>query len=103
MDSYKWEYCCLGVLCELAVADGEEMEITFYELPTAQRVFYSPEYKTAAYDGDYNFPPYSVAQWAGMKDVNGDYGGDKTLSEMNDKSIPFNEIADIIEENWATL
>lgn len=82
------KYCCLGVLCELAVNEGickskEESGITYY-------------------DSASNLPPFSVKVWAGWDGES--FGNPEInhycLSDWNDKELlSFNEIADLIEKH----
>ena len=87
------EFCCLGVLCELAVADGV---IPPYDNPACG-------YRS--YDGAINLTPSAVMEWAGLTRSNGFYpsrSGEWTqppLSIQNDNGKSFVEIADIIEAN----
>jgi hypothetical protein len=110
------EYCCLGVLCELAVEDGV---IGSFISPYETSVWvYSP--------GDVEHPdtesgvlPKQVAEWAGIPSSNPyvsitkeeasrmdahkvDYRSDgepsdSTLACLNDGGLVFNQIADVIE------
>lgn len=89
----KSEYCCLGVLCEIAVQDGvikppEKIE---------DEGFPGSAYK---YEGDkFSLGP-RVQEWAGIesnpavKDPNGHWS---SLADMNDDGASFEEIADVIE------
>lgn len=55
-------YCCLGVLCEVALAHGVEVQRTEVSTPSGVTYF--------AYDGQQDFLPDSVVQWAGLGDNN---------------------------------
>jgi len=90
------ELCCLGVLCEIAVAD---------------QVIPEPVYTTgdACYEyanGDHHMPepsvlPYPVRDWAGLPDTNPNVmeqdGTVASLAELNDHDYTFAQIADLIE------
>ena len=88
-------HCCLGVLCELAIADGVALD------------------KTPAYDGTPRITyanqastlPEEVQEWAGMRTNEGTLqtSGLYTLSGHNDDGVPFSEIASIIRENAEAL
>ncbi len=92
-DHEKSKYCCLGVLCEIAVQDGvikppEKIE---------DEGFPGSAYK---YEGDkFSLGP-RVQEWAGIesnpavKDPNGHWS---SLADMNDDGASFEEIADVIE------
>lgn len=81
------QYCCLGVLCDLAVQEGVARE-------TAE----SDEFY---YDGDALTPPPSVKEWAGSNLEYLDIGGEgefEFYAELNDyDDLTFDQIADLIE------
>lgn len=84
------EFCCLGVLCELAVEEG----------------VIEPSDEVAGvitYDGEYTqFLPEKVKRWAEMKNPSGRfviYGQIVSLTGYNDKGKSFLEISEIIKEN----
>lgn len=93
-------FCCLGVLCDL------------FEKETQQTIHVSHN-KNFFYGegGDCYKLPNEVKEWSGIFSRDGAvYGFSEErghtykvelfcLSEMNDKGIPFSEIADKIEEN----
>ena len=93
-------YCCLGVLCELAVLAG---------------VIPPGEQRKAGILGEFTYGrhrdcftlPEKVTEWAGLFNDNPrvrgtgldwDYDSDPTLEGVNDMRVPFSKIADIIEE-----
>ena len=90
------EFCCLGVLCELAVKAG------IVERP-------SPRGKEFGYQqpGDsiveYNFLPQIVMDWAGLSDsdpVLGKTAASVTCSVLNDRRRnSFAQIADAIDKH----
>jgi len=83
-------FCCLGVLCDLAVeagvilvtTEGEDTPITYY-------------------DSHENSLPAAVRDWAKIQEDYGEYweGADDatSLAVKNDALVPFDKIADIIE------
>ena len=87
------KYCCLGVLCELAVEEG----ITT-KLVNDNHIYYG-KYKNNAY------PPQEVCEWAdfGKEKCNYDYiknpeiNGYRLDKYNDDLNKNFNEIADLIE------
>lgn len=102
----KGRYCCLGVLCEIAVEKGLDLSVT------AQPA------EVVTYDGERNYPPNVVRDWSGlsmeeddpsvvltdalMDRVLGQAGDagihrEATLSQLNDEGCDFELIADIIE------
>lgn len=85
-------FCCLGVLCDLAVKDGVKLKVELSEL-TGE----------ISYDNCTGYPPLSVINWAGLDDPNprlpptGNRPGN--LAACNDSGYTFPEIAHLIEEN----
>ena len=82
----KDKLCCLGVLSEMAVAEGIiESELLAF---------------STLYDGCSVSLPFKVMKWAGFKDTSMAYIQelDRTLASLNDSGKTFPEIADIIEE-----
>jgi len=91
------KYCCLGVLCALAVREG----VIDPPLPGVQGQFTDAYY----FDGNKNYVPLSVRQWAGLEDSVGGYHvegveTEQVLAVNNDASMPFPQIADIIEKHF---
>ena len=90
----RTEHCCLGVLCELAVKDGVEMEVLYEDTRTYTR-----------FDGEGSHLPDCVQDWAdtyGVSPVTARCSLDR-LAHMNDCGTPFEDIADVIEEHWETI
>lgn len=85
-------FCCLGVLCEIAVQDGVIPQPTFCES------------KYYLYDRSKSFLPNSVVTWAGLDDFSplsnhtGDDGDEKwSFVGLNDGlGMSFEEIADVV-------
>lgn len=103
-------YCCLGVLCEIALAEGVAQATE----PVRSYSGVQDRYvETVAYAG-VEVPvdslyfsaaggvlPGAVATWAGIEDRNPEVkipGDTRTLSGLNDEGKTFDEIADLIEE-----
>lgn len=85
-------FCCLGVLCELAVAAGIAKSVlsdghyVYTDLP-------------AGVSGSSHYPPQAVYDWAGIKSDREDVVVEGIgLATRNDDGKSFAEIADIIEE-----
>lgn len=102
-------HCCLGVLCELAVQQGVNVErgggtrTNDYE-PDDPR--YTPDddyFPPVTFDGGESYLPLSVMDWAGMKSKNGVLSGLQSLSFQNDSGVPFSEISEIIRTNYEAL
>ncbi len=87
-------FCCLGVLCELAVADG----VILPKHP-------SPGTNYSAYVNSTGLLPEAVRDWAGAKDYSPALAGDAapSLAGLNDDGVSFDEIADLIEANVDVL
>ena len=97
----KERYCCLGVLCDIAIKNG---------VPIVR----STDGFSNLDDGYYNHMvlPSPVMEWAGMDSDDGEYydhnGKGHTLVDVNDNLAPkrrkgFKFIADIIERNFRSL
>lgn len=93
------EYCCLGVLCELAAQEGVVEAREGVSFSDSTHVVYGDET---------NYLPIAVQRWAELPshnppvDLSVDLGnvtlGDQdTLAGMNDDGRTFAEIADVIE------
>lgn len=89
-------YCCLGVLCDLAVKHG---------VTEMREVYGDFQYGTGSneYDWSDKVLPGSVTEWAGLEDDNPDVinpqdGTGSCLAELNDVGFTFEQIAKIIEE-----
>lgn len=86
-------YCCLGVLCEVAVQAGVVVRV----LDTGD---------VRSFDGAVNYLPEAVRAWAQLPAVNPvvrDVAGDgndvvTALSAFNDRGVSFARIAQLIEE-----
>jgi hypothetical protein len=89
-------YCCLGVLCDLAVKE----DVTKWK--DTEKDNYRPDNFLRNTDV---VPNSSVQIWAEMKNVNGTYEPEKpNLWQLNDDhGKTFLEIADIIEQNYEAL
>ena len=88
-------YCCLGVLCELAVEDGVVRDRTISHFGAGQ---WEVSYDTAS-----GLLPHSVMAWADIKDCGGAFDNHQALSSLNDHGHDFDEIADVIEEHVDVL
>lgn len=109
-------YCCLGVLCDIAVKEGVIPE------PTAHTNWRGEIYSYDYGDDEHGYInttlPHSVSEWAGLTEENpvvstallkgikveGDYDEyvpfdqSESLAEINDSGlVDFKKIADIIE------
>ena len=84
------KFCCLGVLCDLAVKEGVSIKVT-------QRKKYM------FYNGVKSVLPLMVQEWANMTSPQGVLFNGGALTAMNDKGATFEEIAKIIEKSWKIL
>ena len=85
------QYCCLGVLCDLAAKDG---------VITATNKHSGVTFSTyTSFDGDDKYLPVSVQRWAGISSHNPTVYKDTmiTLANLNDQSYDFNVISQVIE------
>lgn len=95
-DPQVGEFCCLGVLCDLAVKAGVQVSVT--------QVGYE-----VAYGGNTGSLPTPVQEWAGLDSPDPElaesYEPDdgnlypEEASSLNDSGMPFSQIADLID--WA--
>ena len=92
------EFCCLGRLCELAVAAGI--------IPAGTKSFNEPHQTEVNEYGDESataYLPFEVQEWAGIADERGNYRRTRSLSFDNDDGATFAQIADTIEANVTRL
>ena len=85
-----YSYCCLGVLCEVAVAHGLELEVH--------------EGSEKTYNASYTLPPHEVFEWlglsreiAGLRDIllpRSEFDEEPFAAELNDSyGFTFEQIA----------
>ncbi len=96
------EYCCLGVLCAIAVQNGviSEEDVTKHSI--------DEEYDYFGYADGTAFLPTPVQKWSGVESDNGEYNDNdddgvyrpRSLVFLNDDGIPFENIANVIEEKF---
>lgn len=95
LDNLKGGYCCLGVLCTLALNEG------VCDFNIGDDNGYST--KIGTYDNAEGMLPKSVMKWAGMATADGMIVGQGRLTILNDSGVDFKTIAGIIETNWRWL
>lgn len=96
-------FCCLGVLCDLAV---KERVIPEPILQNGGLSGYCQKPDGFDLDVEFHHLPPAVMRWAGVRTSCGELprGCEKaSLIMMNDSSSSFEEIARTIELNWETL
>ena len=88
VNATRAKYCCLGVLCELAIQN---------EVPVKVRLTSDGE---MAYGDGTAFPPPEVCEWAGLRTESAQLhdAPEDSLALMNDKGFSFAEIANVIEQ-----
>lgn len=85
-------FCCLGVLCELAIANGIELEKIV------------DDDKSIDYDNNATHLPEKVQEWAGMRSNYGSFdSGKNNLVSLNDTSVNFNKVIRAILEHQEEL
>lgn len=87
-------FCCLGVLCDLAIKAGA---------PEVKEYLHPPWSMTAYSGSEWNLPP-SVMEWARLNNSDpflvfkrGEVNVRHRVSDINDSGVTFDEIADLIE------
>ena len=80
-------FCCLGVLCDLAIKEGIQMEVTLDASGVTDVLHY---------DGYSGTLPPAVQHWANLPNRPSVREG--SLAALNDSGMSFAEIADLIEE-----
>jgi len=103
-------YCCLGVLCDIAVKEGVIQPWELVKVSYGYR--YGFNVPVVESEGEtYNESsvlPYEVRIWAGMKHANGSYDNvysseTESLSSDNDNGASFYEISYTIERLYDEL
>jgi hypothetical protein len=97
-EDVKCGYCCLGVLCEIAIGDaiieaavqGHDQDPYSWRTESSEGTTY---YDFWRYGGNEDMPPNQVYDWAGVHSEIGGY-----LASANDQGSSFAEIADWIEK-----
>ena len=84
-DKGQDRYCCLGVLCDLAV------KAKIIPPPTEDDKVFSYRKEDA------HLPPI-VKKWVGLKTASGDFHVGSSLVDLNDNGSRFTTIAKLIEE-----
>ena len=98
-DGIPDRYCCLGVLCEIAVEAG------VIDSPEATAGSHMYKYGEVG-DGEVSGLPRSVREWAGISEDSGRLvetpgsGIYPDLAAMNDSGLPFEQIAEAIEREF---
>jgi hypothetical protein len=97
--SVEGKFCCLGVLCEMAVKAGVIPPATLFRKYTDAYT-----YGASFDDSSMSVLPDAVRDWAGMNSSTGEFGIDgETLTVLNDRGESFNDIADRIDKDFELL
>lgn len=96
VESLRERWCCLGLLCDLAVKAGVIDDPVFED---AGSIYRYGEGNRSSY------PPNEVMEWAGIETVEAYYytSGELNLVSLvglNDHGFTFSEIADTIEQEF---
>jgi hypothetical protein len=101
LKGFKEGFCCLGVLCEMAVKAG------VIPPPVKDDPDWEGEF---AYGGakEIAILPIEVRAWAGMQSAGGGFCNQSTghtfsLAALNDEGRDFAELACIIKDRWEEL
>lgn len=81
-----YEYCCLGVACELAMANGAPVLETFID-------------DTIRFNDEIGYLPEAVQDWLGIPDEDPALDGHVSAAQANDgRGMSFIEIAALVRE-----
>lgn len=85
-------YCCLGVLCEVFIAEGNVLNVG------------TDDSGFVAYNKEAHYPPDEVLRWAGIQHLNGmARGANHSVSFVNDAADSFTPSIEYIEQNWENM
>lgn len=87
-------FCCLGVLCELAVEAG-----VVERAPQSYSTVYVDVAVGGAGDRSDNYLPFAVQRWAGLDARPDPLVAGRSLGTWNDAGASFARLADLIEEH----
>lgn len=81
------KHCCLGVACELAIADGVEIERKICNTTLVR------------FNGNSGAMPLAAMSWLGLREPDGSLKDGRSLASLNDQGYSFEALAQIIESN----
>lgn len=91
----KVEYCCLGVACEVARANGLELARTKTKPGSSTYAYGDPE------RDEVSILPPSVAEWYGLdRNPHLDNGSTKATNANDTLKLNFRQIADAFEKEY---
>ena len=89
----SFRHCCLGVLCEMAIRDGVQVEI-------------KDDGDHRCFDEEVGVLPESVMKWAGLETARGQFKqriGENALTYINDHSEGWERTIEAIEQHVEEL
>lgn len=101
------KFCCLGVLCDVAVREGLQVKVG--SLPVQFAGISDEPMRVSTFDLASGVLPESVREWADLKGTDPDFyphyddESPDTCASLNDGGYSFEEIAERIENNWEEL
>jgi hypothetical protein len=85
-------YCCLGVLCEVFIDEGNELDVR------------TTENNVVEYNGQTSYPPTAVREWAGICHVSGHASSaNYCVAAVNDTADSFTPSIEYIEQHWKNM
>lgn len=85
-------YCCLGVLCDVSIKNGLDVE--------CYSTVNDSDEPCIAYGDSWSQLPEEVVDWAGLEQPNPMLVEDDAVSLNDDMGYDFNQIADLIEKKY---
>lgn len=86
-------YCCLGVLCEVFIAEGGVLSVRHLS-------------RVTEYNGETKYPPAPVLHWAGIRSISGmASGANYSVAAVNDSNSwqGFTPSIEYIEQHWENM
>ena len=88
-------YCCLGVLCEMFIAEGGTLNV---------RCLHRREDEVTEYNGETAYPPDAVLRWASIRSVSGQASSaEHSVAAVNDTADSFTPSIEYIEQHWENM
>lgn len=101
------QYCCLGVLCELAVKAGVPINVETHRVAdevasahTINEYGWSSDGAVVLYDDDWNFGPDAVYDYVGLRNSTFDDNSPRAFAYANDQGESFASIAAAIRNRY---
>lgn len=104
-------YCCLGVLCDVAIRHGLDIRVEDKETTECTKPFVHEKIAVKAYDGETCYLPAKVAEWYGLEwdsysnaavpALKTNEGFEDSATALNDaRKYTFGQIADAFENTF---